>query len=65
MLDHSGVIDTLSTDQARQIGVHLDHYNDVTTVMCSFGKQYRRDALTEKATYHPMVAECDVKTEGG
>ena len=59
MLDHHGVIDTMSFDQACQTGVDLDHCDDVTTFMCSFGKRHRRDALSTSAAYHPMVAECD------
>ena len=59
MLDHHGVIDTMTPQQARHTGVDLDHCNEVTTLMCSFGRQHRRDAMNTRAAYHSMVAECD------
>ena len=59
MLDHHGVIDTMSFDEACQTGVDFDHCDALTTFMCSFGRRHRQDALSVDAAYHPMVAECD------
>ena len=58
MLDHNGVINTLSEDEAVDTGVELDHLDGTVILMCSYGYEHRQRSLDPGNDYYPLVAEC-------
>ena len=58
MLDHGGVINTVSADEACDTGVERDHLDGTVTLMCSYGYGHRQESLDPTNDYYPLVAEC-------
>ena len=59
MFDQHDVIDTMNFEEACHTGVSLDFNDSVTTLLCSYGKDHRREAFEPRAEWLPMVKECE------
>ena len=59
MFDQHDVIDTMNFEEACHTGVSLDLNDSVTTLLCSHGKDHRREAFEPRAEWLPMVKECE------
>ena len=43
MFDKHHVVDTLSRQDAMHIGIDMDHMDDVSSVICSYGRSHQQE----------------------
>ena len=63
LFDYHDVIDTLSVDEACEVGVALDYVNDdvnaVPSILCSFGWHHSLETFDETTEWHPFICSMD------
>ena len=59
LFDHHNVIDEMKENEAKKLGVDLDHLMDHRSVLLSYGHMHRRETFYQDRPYFPMVAEMD------
>ena len=60
MLDHNNVVNALTFDEAKKVGVGLDYLNyeekTIPSILCSFGKNQSYKAFDDD-DYYPVIRE--------
>ena len=59
LFDYHNVIDEMKEDEAKKLGVDLDHLMDYRSVLLSHGHMHRRETFCQERAYFPMVVEMD------
>ena len=59
LFDQHDVIDTLSHDEAEDIGVEIDSLVGIRSYLCSYGKRHRQDSNDDRNSWGVFVAEMD------
>ena len=59
MFDKHHVVDTLNWQDAVHTGNHMDHMDDVSSVICSYGRSHQRDTWRRDADWFPFVCQID------
>ena len=59
LFDKHDVVDTLSRDEAIEVGIDFEHDDKVAALICSYGFRHREETFDRDAEFYPFVAECD------
>ena len=59
MFDKHHVVDTLSWEEAAHIGIEMDHMDDVSSVICSYGRSHWRETWNRESPWYPFVCQID------
>ena len=59
MFDKHHVVDTLSRQEAEHTGNEMDHMDDVSSVICSYGRSHWRETWNINSAWYPFVKQID------
>jgi len=59
MFDKHHVVDTLSRQEAELTGIEMDHMDDVSSVICSYGRSHWRETWRLESPWYPFVCQID------
>ena len=59
MFDKHRVVDKLSWQDAMRIGIDMDHMDDVSSVICSYGRSHWRETWNRQMPWYPFVKQID------
>ena len=59
MFDKHHVVDTLSQREAEHTGNEMDHMDDVSSVICSYGRSHWRETWRLESRWYPFVCQID------
>ena len=59
ILDYHDVVDTMSFDEAAELGTVLDNIGATSIILCSYGFRKREKGFDETLPWAPLIHECD------
>ena len=59
ILDYHNVVDTMSFDEAAELGTLLDNIEATSIILCSYGFRKREQGFDETLPWAPLIHECD------
>ena len=59
MFDKHNVVDTLNEAEASSLGIEMDHMDDVSSVICSYGRSHQRETWRQGSPWYPFVCQID------
>ena len=59
MFDTHHVDDTSSRQDAMHIGIDKDHMDDVSSVICSYGRSHQQETWLRECRWYPFVCQID------